>query len=211
MRVLGVDEAGRGCVLGPLVVGAFLAVDVDEAALRRAGADDSKKLSHKKRLAAREALGALGVGQVRAITPAEIDLGNLNALEEEAILSLVRELQPDQVFMDALGHPSGLAATAARLSALTPGTSWTIAPKADSTFAVVGAASIFAKTTRDAALAEIDAEYGPVGSGYPSDPITRAWLRRWAERGAPWPPAVRTRWQTVIDLSQGTLLGAGKA
>ncbi len=158
MRILGVDEAGRGCVLGPLVVGAFLAVDVDEATLRAAGADDSKKLSHKKRLAARGRLEALGLGAIRAISPAEIDLGNLNALEEDAIVSLVRELRPDQVFMDALGHPSGLAATAARLSALTPGTTWTIAPKADSTWAVVGAASIFAKTTRDAALAAIDAE-----------------------------------------------------
>lgn len=206
MRVLGIDEAGRGCVLGPLVVGAYLIDGVDEATLRAAGADDSKKLSAKRRDQARERLAALGVGQVHRIEPAEIDAGNLNTLEEDAIVGLARALRPDLVYMDALGHPSTLPATQARLEALTPGVRWTLAPKADSTYAVVGAASIFAKTTRDAALAAIEAEHGPVGSGYPSDPITRGWLRAWAERGQPWPPCVRTRWQTVVDLAQGTLL-----
>lgn len=213
MRVLGIDEAGRGCVLGNLVVGAFFAVDPDDALLRAAGADDSKRLSAKKRLAAREALAAHGELAVIEITPASIDRNNLNRLEEEAILTLIERFEPDALFVDALGHPNAMPKVIARLQgALEQRTggricpSWTMEPKADSTYPVVGAASIIAKTTRDEGLAAHCAQHGPLGSGYPSDPKTRSWLLQHAQTGLPWPPFVRTRWQTVQDLAQRSLL-----
>jgi ribonuclease HII len=81
---------------------------------------------------------------------------------------------------------------------------WTIEPKADATFAVVGAASIFAKTLRDELLDELRA-FGELGSGYPSDPKTRAWLADWSRRGEPWPSFVRTRWATIAELGQQRL------
>ena len=68
MRVLGIDEAGRGCVLGPLVVAGFIAgVDEDDV-LHEAGARDSKRLSAKRRDEAAVALGSLGTADVRFIT-----------------------------------------------------------------------------------------------------------------------------------------------
>ena len=173
MRVLGIDEAGRGCVLGPLVVGAFLVDDALRDDLHAAGARDSKRLSAKKRQIARAALSELGTEDVRRITAVEIDRGNLNTLEEAAIVDLVRTHRPDRVEMDALGHPRTLPALEKRLSeavaqhGLTP--TWYIAPKADHTHPPCGAASIVAKTTRDEAIEQLKATWGDFGSGYPSD------------------------------------------
>ncbi|MEZ4317507.1 MAG: ribonuclease HII [Myxococcota bacterium] len=208
-RVIGIDEAGRGCVLGDLCVGAFFAVDPDDLVLRAAGADDSKRLSEKKREAAREALAGLGEPAVVRITAQEIDQANLNHLELHAIAGLVRRFRPDHVYMDALGPPKSVPGLVERLRELVGDAcdpQWTIEPKADHTYPIVGAASIFAKTTRDRALAELDASHGPLGSGYPSDPVTKAWLSGWAARREPWPPFVRTRWQTIQDLGQQSLL-----
>lgn len=206
MRWLGIDEAGRGCVFGDLVVAGFVFEGPEQTPLTEAGATDSKKLSAKRRMAARTRLEALGTPRIEHITPGQIDAGNLNHLEEEAIAAIVRATEPDVVIVDALGHPSTLEATRRRLAQavwpLTP--RWTIEPKADLNHPVCGAASIFAKTTRDAALHELIAEYGPLGSGYPSDPKTRTWITEHARTGAPWPSFVRTRWGTIQDLSQGS-------
>lgn len=209
MRVLGIDEAGRGCVLGDLVVAGFVVDSPDEGALRTAGAADSKILTHERRLAARERLGGFGTASLRRITPSQIDAGNLNTLEEDAIVDLIVALRPELVQIDALGHPATLPAVIRRLSGrlpagLTP--RFVIEPRADATYAVVGAASIFAKTTRDAALDELRAANGELGSGYPSDPKTRAWLAAWSRSGRPWPAFVRTRWATIDDLAQQSLI-----
>jgi ribonuclease HII len=206
MRYLGLDEAGRGCVLGPLVIGAFVTTLEDGEVLRRAGAADSKILSPARRAAARLALQDLGEGRIREIPPSRIDEGNINLLEQEAMIALIDELRPDAVWIDAPVHPRGVSKFRAGLeSALSsrgcPLPSFIIEPKADHTYPVVGAASIWAKLHRDAAIAEL----GPVGSGYPSDPVTRAWLRGFIERQEPFPPCVRTRWGTIDQLRQQSL------
>jgi len=208
MRVLGIDEAGRGCVLGALVIGGFIAEDVDDETLRAAGAADSKTMTHAKRLAARIKLAELGTADVRLVSPKQIDNGNLNTLEEEVIVDLVRTWKPDLVLVDALGHPSTIPRTIARLQSqvgveIRP--KWTMEPKADHTYPTVGAASIFAKTTRDGLLEDVRETYGDFGSGYPSDPKTRTWITSWAKTRKPWPPIVRTRWQTIVDLAQQAL------
>lgn len=209
MRVLGIDEAGRGCVFGPLIVAGFIVDDVDPIDLIAAGAGDSKGMSAKKRAAAREALGPLGQADVRSITAVRIDDGNLNQLEEETIADLVRTWDPDRVEIDALGPPSAIQRVIDRLDAAVGDgkqREWLMEPKADANHPVVGAASVFAKTTRDAALEALKVEFGELGSGYPSDPKVKAWLRAWNATGAPWPAFVRTRWSTVTDLAQQSLL-----
>ena len=209
MRILGLDEAGRGSVLGPLVVGGFLVEghddDAAQATLRTAGADDSKKLSEKRRDAARASLATLGVGRTISVSAVEIDAGTLNVLEEHAFLALVAELRPDRVYLDAPVHPRGIPNLRARLIAHSGVSDWIIEPKADATWAVVGAASIFAKTTRDAALDTLGPE---VGSGYPSDPVTRAWLLARLREAGPLPACVRTRWETLDNLRQTSLFKA---
>jgi ribonuclease HII len=208
VRVLGIDEAGRGCVLGDLVVAGFAADDRDEAELRSAGAADSKSVPAAKRQTAREQLALLGRIEVRRVTARQIDAANLNALEEAAIVELIREVHPDVVRLDALGHPNTLPALAKRLKKALPRglrPEFTIEPKADATYAEVGAASIFAKTLRDEILDGWRSEYGDFGSGYPSDPKTRGWLAQWARTGKAWPEFVRQRWATIEELAQRTL------
>ena len=215
MRILGLDEAGRGCVLGPLVVGGFLFETGPEPALaqsslRAAGADDSKALSHKRRVAVRAGLTSLGESLIRAIPPAAIDDGNLNTLEIAAFLDIIAVSKPDHVFLDAPVNPRGIPKLRDYLIAASGVHSWTIEPKADSTYPVVGAASIFAKVFRDDAIDAIQAESsangdGEVGSGYPSDPETRAWLMQFIRSGRPFPPSVRTRWGTIDILRQAML------
>lgn len=208
MRVLGIDEAGRGCVFGDLVVAGFLAVTPDEDALRAAGAADSKALTHARRVEARARLREMGEVQVRRVAPRDIDDGNINALEEAAIVDIVIASRPDHVFVDALGHPSALPRIVTRILDQLPDDlrpTFTMAPKADATWAVVGAASIFAKTVRDELLDELRPTWGELGSGYPSDPKTRAWLDEWARKGEAWPSFVRTRWSTVSERAQTSL------
>jgi len=209
MKTLGLDEAGRGCVLGPLVIGGFLALSDDAEALRMVGADDSKRLSHKRRVKIREALRPLGTPIIKMITPAAIDAGNINALEEDAFIEIIVETRPDHVIIDAPCNPRGIPALEARLvrrvqEAGCPVPGFTIEPKADANHPHCGAASIFAKVDRDAVIAEL----GPVGSGYPSDPVTRAWLTGFITRGDAFPACVRTRWGTIENLRQQTLFGA---
>jgi len=207
MRTLGIDEAGRGSVLGPMVVGAFCCDEADIPALLEAGAADSKTLTKKRRDTRRLALAPLGEWSVVSVTPAQIDAGNINTLEEEVFANLILAHRPEHVIIDAPVHPRGIPAFTRRLTArLGPLAGdlprFTIEPKADANHAPVGAASIFAKTTRDAAIAELGPE---VGSGYPSDPKTRAWILGFLRDDAPLPACVRTRWGTIENLRQQLL------
>lgn len=208
MRVLGMDEAGRGCVLGPLLVGGFLVEADREGALVEAGATDSKRLSAKKREAVRGRLDALGTPDLVSVSAREIDARNINTLELEAFATLIARHRPDRVLLDAPCHPRAIPGFLARLEAHLAAQGVAMPPllaepKADLTYPVVGAASIVAKVARDAAIAAL----GPVGSGYPSDPVTRAWLLDHIRRDAPLPACVRTRWGTLDNLRQQALFG----
>ena len=142
MRILGLDEAGRGCVLGPLVVGAFAFDLGDQASLRGAGAADSKVLTPEKRALAKEKLRVLGEGRVAAIPATRIDEANLNELEIAAFIEMVRVFSPDRVYLDAPVNPRGIPALTRRLVRETGVSDWVVEPKADATWPVVGAASI---------------------------------------------------------------------
>lgn len=204
--VLGLDEAGRGCVLGPLVVGAFYCDEDQLAAMKEAGVTDSKKLSAKRRQALRALLPQHGTGRITEVSPAQIDAGNINTLEEAEFVALTLHFRPAALYLDAPVHPRGIPKLRDRLHralkphGLTP--DMIIEPKADLTYTVVGAASIFAKVHRDAQIEAL----GAVGSGYPSDPKTRAWIKGFFDRNEPLPACVRTRWGTIETLRQQSLL-----
>ncbi|MEG3055876.1 MAG: hypothetical protein RQM90_07250 [Methanoculleus sp.] len=76
--------------------------------------------------------------------------------------------------------------------------------RADARHKIVGAASVVAKVARDRAIRYLDEEYGGIGSGYPSDPVTIEFLRRYIrDYGRP-PPCARWSWKTVANLGQKT-------
>ncbi len=200
MLLLGFDEAGRGSVLGPMVVGAYL-LDADAAdAVRDAGGRDSKGMSAAAREEAAARLRPMAAGwEAVVLDAATIDRGNLNRLEEQVFVEVARRLRPDRVQIDAPVPPRGLARFHRRMAAalgIDPA-QLDVAHRAEDRFPAVGAASIVAKTTRDAALLRLREQHGELGSGYPSDPVTRRYLEALLDGGGPLPDFVRRRWGTV--------------
>ena len=96
--ILGLDEAGRGCVLGSLIVGGFYFHSEDDTPISSTGATDSKKLSAKKRLKILPLLEDIGTTKIIEISPQEIDAGNINALEEKAFIELILHKRQAAVF-----------------------------------------------------------------------------------------------------------------
>ena len=74
---------------------------------------------------------------------------------------------------------------------------------ADETYPLVSAASIMAKVRRDSEIQKLKDIYGDFGSGYPSDPRTRDFLRRLLSGGEEVPPIVRRTWKTLQRLDDG--------
>jgi len=205
MLLLGFDEAGRGSVLGPMVVGAYLVDSTRIEDVRNAGGRDSKGMSAARRASARLQLEELAVAsEAVMLTAAAIDLGNLNRLEEEVFAELTARWEPDVVQIDAPVPPSGIGRFRRRMSALLrmPLQRLQVANQAEDRFPAVGAASVLAKVTRDQALEELRQLHGELGSGYPSDPTTRRFLTGLLESNTPLPDFVRSRWDTVRKLRE---------
>jgi ribonuclease HII len=205
MRFLGFDEAGRGSVLGPMVVGAYLLDEADAPRVREAGGRDSKGMSAARRAAAVPGLTELAVAYRTAVLDAPtIDVGNLNALEEEVFVRASAELRPDVVQIDAPVPPSGLERFRRRMAQALqlPLQRVQVANQAEDRFPSVGAASILAKVERDRQMALLREAHGELGSGYPSDPKTRAYLTSLLEDDEPLPPFVRSRWDTVRRIRE---------
>ncbi|EJD06696.1 uncharacterized protein FOMMEDRAFT_165421 [Fomitiporia mediterranea MF3/22] len=217
--ILGVDEAGRGPALGPMVYGVAYCPVSYKGQLEELGFADSKALTHDNRAGLLEILSSdpenLG-WSVRVISPQAISSGmlrrpptNLNKQAENATITLIQEVLDrgivlSEVYVDALGNTTTYEK---HLSNLFPNISFTVTAKADSKFKIVGAASIAAKVTRDAWItgwAFEEHESSPQytwpderGSGYPSDPKTQAWLRDAVEPTFGYPSLARFSWGTI--------------
>ncbi len=201
IRILGIDEAGRGSVLGPLVVGAFACEEGCVPSLREHGVRDSKLLSAEQREAVYARLGRMGSLDSVALLPRTIDRyvahGGLNELELEAFAKLIRRWSPDVAYVDACDPNAERFGE--RLRARAGGSVRIVSRhKADRDFPIVGAASIVAKVRRDAALERLRRTAGEaIGCGYPHDPETQACVLRHARDGGPVPPWMRRTWETV--------------
>ena len=188
-RHIGVDEAGRGPAIGPLVVSALNIPERDRSILRDLGVDDSKNLSKKNRerlykeiLSCAESLDwAIGLVVCDANRIDEwMDGGSLNSLEvllfSEAIGDSSEPGESLEIFLDACDVD---AERFGRGVSKTLGDSWHGCKiysehKMDARDEVVAAASIIAKVSRDSAMEELSQELKiDLGSGYPSDPKTR--------------------------------------
>ena len=188
-----------------MVVCAFAVKAGDLQALRDLGVRDSKVLSPSRRESLVAPLEALAAGiHFVEIPPAEMDRRNLNELELEAFAACILAIRPSAVTVDAPVGPRGIPRFRTRLlERIHPLVPELVAEnRADARFPVVSAASILAKVVRDRRIDEMRSKYGDIGTGYPSDPKTRAFLERWlAEHGTP-PPIARARWGTFARLKQ---------
>lgn len=197
----GVDEAGRGSVMGPLVVGA-VSVDADEP-LRSIGVRDSKKLTPKARERMYDEITAVAEWTVVIATAADVDarrkLMSLNEVELNMFGEAVSALGAGRAYADC--PDVNEASFQRRLEALVPGVEIIAKHKADDTYPVVSAASIVAKVTRDRMMDDIRAEFGVnIGSGYPSDHYTMDFIREWIERNGKAPQHVRCSWEPVRQM-----------
>ncbi len=199
--MVGIDEAGRGSVLGPLVVGAFCYDDGRSDDLAATGVRDSKQLSPRRREEVRARLDALGECRSVPLPPRTIDAyvarGGLNELELETFAALVREFRPDVAYVDACDPDA--ARFGERVRARSRWSGRVVSRhRADAELLVVGAASVVAKVARDAEIAALRASTREaIGSGYPSDPETRACVERHARDGGTIPLWMRGSWATV--------------
>ncbi|PSQ42012.1 ribonuclease HII [Halobacteriales archaeon SW_7_68_16] len=202
--VFGADEAGRGPVLGPMVVAAVAVPGPDRLP---DGIDDSKAIAAERRVALARTLredDAVRIA-VERVSPDAIDAGNLTTLGIEATArAIAAAVTTDEAgLVDAADtDPERYARRVADAVADACGPSVTIeaAHGADAADPVVGAASVIAKVERDAAIDRLADEYGAIGSGYPSDPTTRSFLAEYVERTGDLPPFARRSWATCRDV-----------
>ncbi|HEX9262490.1 MAG TPA: ribonuclease HII [Candidatus Bathyarchaeia archaeon] len=203
MLIAGIDEAGRGCVIGPLVIAGVLAREEILPTLKRLGVKDSKLLSSAKRESlAAEVRRLTEKQEIFKLSPEEIDravesgrkLHKLNRLEAINMARIIDALNPEEAYVDAADvleerfkhHIQERLNVKAKIMAK---------HKADKLYPIVSAASIIAKVERDREIAQLMTQYGDFGSGYLTDPKTMIFLRRWLNSHNEYPNCVRKSWK----------------
>lgn len=204
--IFGIDEAGRGCVIGPLVLCRAGIEPKKQKELIKLGVRDSKKLTPGQRERLEGPIRQLCEIKTYHLSAAEITKKmqkmNLNDIEAEAISKLLGEMpQSAQVFIDSPDNvPIKFAERIRRFIANPP--YLVCENKAEDRYPIVAAASIIAKLERDREIERIKKELGyDFNSGYTSDPITTAFLARHAQDNK-LKPYVRWKWATLENLRQ---------
>ena len=198
---IGIDEAGRGPVIGPLVVAGVETEDPEK--LKLLGVKDSKQLSMAERGRLYDQILKIAKAEVICISAQEIDelrkIKSLNVIELDAFIEIIQRLSGDKVIIDL--PESGNRFEVQIKSRVGREIELTAEHKADENYPIVSAASIIAKVTRDREVRRIEDELGTrIGSGYPSDPDTKKYLKDVAEGGKGFGVYVRHSWQTVKDF-----------
>ena len=205
--VSGIDEAGRGCIVGPLVIAGLLIKEENLPTLTKIGVKDSKLLSPKKREALFPEIIRLAEKHIiLKVTPKEIDcaveckikLKKLNWLEAKTMAQIVTFLEPDIVYVDAADVVAERFGQDI-LETSTFKTKIVSEHKADCTYPVVSAASIIAKVERDNTIAALRNEYGDFGSGYLSDSKTQAFIVDWIKSHKDYPDIIRKSWKPAKE------------
>ncbi len=215
MLVAGVDEAGRGCVIGPLVVAGVMLKADNLPSLIELGVKDSKLLTAKKREALYPEIIRLSEKfQTIKVLPYQIDrvvgsariLHKLNRLEAQTMAQVIEVLKPDEVYVDAADTVEHRFGNHIK-ECLKIKTKIISKHKADQIFPVVSAASIIAKVERDREIASLRVEYGNFGSGYLTDGKTMDFLRQLLEKNEDYPSFVRKSWKPAkrAKNEKGTL------
>lgn len=211
MIVCGVDEAGRGSFVGPLVI-AGVAVDESRLpVLEEAGVRDSKVLTpHARTRLCRTILENATDHVVRRIRPRTIDnsvvFHGLSDLELDRMAGIVSEIRADAYYVDSCYADAALFGE--RIAKLSGNSNIRSHTKADSRFTVVSAASILAKVARDRSVSNIRRTH-PVGSGYPSDPRVAECVGRIYRATGSFPDFARRSWYTACRIAGEQRVRAG--
>eukprot|EP00058_Branchiostoma_floridae_P006846 XP_002592334.1 hypothetical protein BRAFLDRAFT_285333 [Branchiostoma floridae] len=217
---LGIDEAGRGPVLGPMVYGICYCPLSGQDRLKDMGFADSKTLTEEQREKLFEAIAGAGEFMgwtIHILAPNAISncmlrrsKYNLNTLSHDTAIGLIQRtldsgVNLQEVYVDTVGDATKYQD---KLKGIFPDLDITVTPKADAKFPIVSAASICAKVARDRAVKgwtffeEKDGNTisRKFGSGYPSDPETKKWLASMVEPVFGFPQFVRFSWSTASKI-----------
>jgi ribonuclease HII len=209
MIVAGVDEAGRGSILGPLVVAGVSSSTSALEDLRKMGVKDSKQLTAAERTRLYPKILKLCTGvRTEVLSPSQVDkfvepkikLKGLNYLEAIAIAKILSALAAEISYVDSCDiNPKRFASVIGDM--MQTKRKLVASHHADELYTAVSAASIVAKVTRDRHIQKLRKEYGEVGSGYPSDPQTIEFLTDWVKRDLTVPPFARRSWRTWLRIT----------
>jgi ribonuclease HII len=202
--IVGTDDAGRGCIIGPLCIGGVSVPPSMEKDLVEMGVKDSKLLTPQQRDRLYDEIKALvPKSMVLKIPPREVDeyvrrkkkYTKLNYLEAIYMARVINELDGEVAYVDA--SDTDVVRFAKQIEGhLTRKVKVVATHYADRIFPVVSAASILAKVERDREIEELKKQHGDFGSGYPSDPRTIEFLERWTDTHEEAPSFARLTWKT---------------
>ncbi len=203
--ILGIDEAGRGPIIGPMVIAGVCFDQSDLLFLKELGIKESKLLSPvaRERLF-KEIIKIAKRYRIYKIPPKEIDQAvfsslKITGLEAKYIASIIEELDAEEVYIDSpINNPSKFLSILRKF--LKKEYRIVCEIKADLNYLQVAAASIIAKVIRDSEIRNLQAKYGDFGSGYPSDPKTIAFLKSLLNENLEI-EEVRKSWKTLRRLS----------
>ena len=202
MLICGVDDAGRGSMIGPLVIAGISIDKKNIYKLRKLGVRDSKKLSPKKReLLYKQILKIIDKYHVIRIPPKTIDKyvfeHNLNHLEARKMAQVITHLNPDLSYVDSCDVNANRFGR--EISDLSNKAKVKSYHYADSRFVVVSAASIIAKVSRDRSISRLNKDTN-FGSGYPSDKKSVNFIKKLVSSKKSLPPSIRKSWKPVQKI-----------
>lgn len=199
----GIEESGRGPVIGPMVICGTMINEKDTDKLIKLNVRDSKVMTPKAREKLYQQLQDVVKYEVIIIPPSEIDDAlrsdslNLNKLEANKMAEVINTLNPDKIIIDC---PSNNIKEFVRFvkNGLKKEKEIIAEHKADANYPIVSAASIIAKVIRDREIEAIKKEIGiNFGSGYPADPVTADFL---AKNWDKYPHIFRKTWETYQKI-----------
>jgi len=198
--ICGVDEAGKGPVIGPMVVAA---VSVKNAKMiEKHDFKDSKLLTPKKRKELFDLIKKNYEYAIEIIEPEEIDeyrrKNQLNLLNRRAFEKVISKLNPNIAYVDAADVNEERFGREIKSNLTNKNETDVISMhKADTKIPIVAAASIIAKQTRELEIEKLKEEIGEFGSGYPSDTRTIKFLKSYFHDNSKWPSGTRKSWKTI--------------
>jgi ribonuclease HII len=206
--VLGIDEAGRGPVIGSMILGGVLDTENSSITYSEMGCKDSKMVAPKKREELNEKIRKTAKeARTVEVTASQIDFLrasiSLNEIEAKKIGELVQSFdeKPDKVIVDC---PDTQPKKFERRLHKYLGTDYefVIEHKADVKYPIVSAASIIAKVERDRLIKQLEKRYGPLGNGYPHDELTIKFLKDYFAENKKFPSIVRKSWMTAKTMKE---------
>jgi ribonuclease HII len=209
MKLIGIDDAGRGPAIGPMVLAGVLVEEKDEELLREWGTKDSKLLTPKKRDEIKEYIINKFKYHLEMAQPKEIDeSSNLNYTEAVKAAMIINHLtkelnEPVKVIIDCPSVNIGAWSSDVQKLIKKPEIiHLSCEHKADEKYPAVSAASILAKEKREEELKKLRKELGvEFGSGYPGDPVTKDFLKENHSKEK-YRKIIRYSWSTLKKLEK---------